>query len=65
MAGMEHQQSTHFFVPFRFFDENGEALVRCQLDTGATCNVMSFDRLCEIKQSGYCNSTRRISAHAT
>ena len=52
VGAVEHQQSKRFFVPLRFFDENGEALVRCQLDTGATCNVMSFDRLCEIKQSG-------------
>ena len=41
-----------FFVALCFFDENGETLVQCQLDTGATCNVMSFDKLCEIKQSG-------------
>jgi len=52
VGAVEHQQSNRFFVPLRFFDENGEALVRCQLDTGPTCNVMSFDRLCEIKQSG-------------
>ena len=52
VGAVEHQQSKRFFVPLRFFDEYGEALVRCQLDTGATCNVMSFDRLCEIKQSG-------------
>ena len=52
VGAVEHQQSKRFFVPLRFFDEYGEALVRCQLDTGATCNVMSSDRLCEIKQSG-------------
>ncbi|KAK2549603.1 Uncharacterized protein P5673_029852 [Acropora cervicornis] len=33
-------------------DENWETLVQCRLDTGATCNVISFDKLCEIKQSG-------------
>ena len=52
VGALVHQQRKRFFAPLRFFDEHGEALIQCQLDTGATCNVMSFDRLCEIKQSG-------------
>ena len=39
-------------VALCFFEENGETLVQCQLDTDDTCNFMSFDKLCEIKQSG-------------
>ena len=49
---VEHQHKRQFLVALCFFDENGETLVQCQLDTGATCTVMSFDKLCEIKQSG-------------
>ena len=52
VGALDHQQRKRFFAPLRFFDENGEALIQCHLDTGATCNVMSFDRLCEIEQSG-------------
>ena len=47
-----HQHKRQFFVVLCFLDENWETLVQCQLDTGATCNVMPFDKLCEIKQSG-------------
>ena len=47
-----HQHKRQFFVVFCFLDENWETLVQCQLDTGATCNVMFFEKLREIKQSG-------------
>ena len=49
---VEHQHKRQFLVALCFFNENGETLVQCQLDTGATSTVMSFDKLCEIKQSG-------------
>ena len=52
VGAVEHQHKRQFFVALCFFDENGETLDECQLDTGATCNVMSFDKLCEIKQTG-------------
>ena len=44
----------HYFVPLSFWDKDGgESQIQCQLDIGAaTCNVMSFNTLCEIKQSG-------------
>ena len=51
-GALEHQHKRQFFVALCFFDENGETLVQCQLDKGATCNVMSFDKLCETRQSG-------------
>ena len=49
---MGHQHKRQFFAVLCFLDENWETLVQCQLDTGAKCNVMSFDKPCEIKQSG-------------
>ena len=30
----------------------GTTTIKCQLDTGATCNVMSFNDVCVIKQHG-------------
>ena len=52
VGAVEHQQRKRFFAPLRFTEGIDEVLVQCQLDTGATCNVMSFDTLCDIKQSG-------------
>ena len=52
VGGVEHQQRKRFFAPLCFTEGIDEVLVQCQLDTGATCNVMSFDTLCDIKQSG-------------
>ena len=52
VGAVEHQQRKRFSAPLRFTEGIDEVLVRCQLDTSATCNVMSFDTLCDIKQSG-------------
>ena len=41
----------NFFVLLCYSDDSGETKVSCQLDTGATCNVISFNKLCEIKQT--------------
>ena len=49
---VKHGNHKKFFVPLRFKDGTGEAVIECQLDTGATCNVMSFRDLCAIKQHG-------------
>jgi hypothetical protein len=50
---IRHVERKRYFVPFSFWDKDGgESQIQCQLDTGATCNVMSFNTLCEIKQSG-------------
>ena len=46
-----HQHKRQFFVVLCFLDENWETLVPCQLDTGATINVMSFDKLIHVQ---YC-----------
>ena len=52
VGAVEYQQRKRFFVPLRFTEGIDEVLVQCQLDTGTNCNVMSFDTLCDIKQSG-------------
>ena len=53
VGAVEHKRGKkNFFVPLRFNDDSGETKVSCQLDTGATCNVISFNKLCEIKQTG-------------
>ena len=53
MGAVEHKRGEkNFFVPLHFNDDSGETKVSGQLDTGATCNVISFNKLCEIKQTG-------------
>ncbi|CAB4003537.1 Hypothetical predicted protein [Paramuricea clavata] len=50
---IRHVERRRYFVSLSFWDKDGgESQIQCQLDTGATCNVMSFNTLCEIKQSG-------------
>ena len=44
-----HQHKRQFFEVLCFLDENWETLVLCQLDTGATCNVMSFVKLSKVE----------------
>ena len=38
-------------VPLTFDADDGETVVKCQIDTGATCNVMSFASLCKLHQT--------------
>ena len=33
-------------------EKTGDTVIQYQLDTGATCNVMALDELCNIKQQG-------------
>ena len=50
---IKHVERKRYFASLYFWDKDGgESQIQCQLDTGATCNVMSFNTLCEIKQSG-------------
>ena len=49
----KHINQKRFFVPLCFKEETGNTVIDYQLDTGATCNVMSFQDLCEIKQHGH------------
>ena len=38
-------------VPLTFDADDGETVVKCQIDTGATCNVMSFASLCKLHKT--------------
>ena len=49
---VSHQERKHYLVYLHFKNgDGGESLVQCHLDTSATCNVMSFDTFCDIKQN--------------
>ena len=52
IGALHHNEGKKFFIPLHILDESGDATIKCQLDTGATCNVMSFNDLCAIKQHG-------------
>ena len=41
-----------FMTTLHVIEETGKTAIQCQLDTGATCNVMSLNDLCGIKQQG-------------
>ena len=44
----KHDQKGKFFVPLTFKNEMGPVTLDCQLDTGATCDVMSKTDVCAI-----------------
>ena len=46
-----HTHKDQYFVPLTFTHNGRSTIVRCQLDTGATCNVMSYSDLCAVHQS--------------
>ena len=48
VSTVKHARKGQFFVPLRFSHEQGSSVVDCQLDTGATCNVMSMIDVCAI-----------------
>ena len=49
---VNHQQTRQFFTSLQVLEKTGDTMIQCQLDTGATCNVMALDELCNIKQQG-------------
>ena len=49
---VQHNETTKFFTKLHVLEETGSPTIECQLDTGATCNIMTFDDLCNIKQHG-------------
>ena len=51
VGAVSQQEKKSFFVPLHFVDNTGDSPIKCQLDTGATCNVMPYNTLCEIKHS--------------
>ena len=40
---VKHNRKGQFFVPLCFNHELGSTTINCQLDTGATCNVISLE----------------------
>ena len=49
-----HNKLGQYFVPITVTTDSGSNLVvDCQLDTGATCNVMTYEDLCTIQQTGH------------
>ena len=49
---VQHSEATKFFTKLHVLVEMGGTTIECQLDTGATCNIMTFADLCNIKQHG-------------
>ena len=45
---LKHDRKGQFFVPPFFIHMQGSSIIECQLDTGATCNVMSMADLCAV-----------------
>ena len=55
IGAVKHLKKKRYFVSLWFNGDNsisGKSQVQCHLDTGATCNVMPFNTLCEIMQNG-------------
>ena len=52
VGAITHHQSKQFFTVLQIQEATGETKIQCQLDTGATCNVMAINDLCYIKQQG-------------
>ena len=52
VGAVNHQQTKQFFTVLQIQEAMGETEIQCQLDTGATCNVMAINDLCCIKQQG-------------
>lgn len=46
-----HTHQHQYFVPLKFMHSGRNTIIKCQLDTGATCNVMSYTDLCTVQQS--------------
>ena len=52
VGAVSHQQAKLFTTALHIIEEMGRTSIQCQLDTGATCNVMTLTDLCVIKQHG-------------
>ena len=49
---VQHNRKGHYFVPLAFLNDNVDFNISCQLDTGATCNVITHRDVCCIQQTG-------------
>ena len=52
VGAVHHQQTKQFFTALQVLETAGDTEIQCQLDIGATCNVMTLTDLCNIKQCG-------------
>ena len=48
VGAVKHNHKGQFFAALRFDHELGSTTIDCQVDTGATCNVMSKTDVCKI-----------------
>ena len=48
---VRHTENGQYFVPLTFEHKSATTTVDCQLDTGATCNVMSLKDVCRIQHT--------------
>jgi len=48
IGAIKHNRKGQFFVLLCFDHEQGSTTIDCQLDTGATCNVIKMKDVCEI-----------------
>lgn len=47
-----HNSTGQYFVPLSINDDaGGSTVIKCQIDTGATCNVMTFTDLCATQRT--------------
>ena len=57
-----HNKLGQYYVPITVTTDSGSNIVvDCQLDTGATCNVMTYADLCTIQQTGHPTMQSSIS----
>ena len=56
-----HNHQNQYFVSLKFIHSGRNTVIKCQLDTGATCNVMSYTDLCAVQQSN--NPMNAINNH--
>ena len=52
VGAVHHQRTKQFLTALQVLETSGDTEIQCQLDTGATCNVMTLTDLCNIKQCG-------------
>ena len=52
VEAVQHNRKGQYFVPLAFHSANAELIIDCQLDTGATCNVITYRDVCYVQQIG-------------
>ena len=52
MGAVQRNRKGQYFVPLTFHSDNAEFIIDCQLDTGATCNVITYRDVYYVQQTG-------------